>query len=167
MITIRNLILSIIDWFHRPFKNVIPIQTFRYIATGGSNTVLDIFLYYISYNFIIKKRMVDLGLVTLSPHIAALFMSFSVTFFSGFLLAKYITFNDSLLRGRIQLFRYFVTVLVCIILNYIFMKVFVDMCHIYPTPSKILTTCLVVVYSYFSQKYFTFKTSANDVDNTN
>ncbi len=162
MLTIRDLILQLLDWFHRPFRKVIPVQTFRYMATGGSNTALDIFLYYISYNYIIKKRMVDLKIVTLSPHIAALFMSFSVTFFTGFLLAKYITFNESLLRGRIQLFRYFITVLVCIILNYIFMKLFVEVCHIYPTPSKILTTCLVVIYSYFSQKYFSFKAGGND-----
>lgn len=167
MLTIRDLILQILDWLHRPFRKTISAETFRYMATGGSNTVLDILLYYVSYNFIVKKRMIDLKVVTLSPHIAALFMSFSVTFCTGFLLAKYITFNESLLRGRIQLFRYFVTVMVCIILNYIFMKLFVDICHIYPTPSKILTTCIVVVYSYFSQKYFTFKTSGNGTKQAN
>jgi putative flippase GtrA len=132
------------------------------MATGGSNTVFDIILYYISYHYILQKKMVDLKIVVLSPHIAALFMSFSVSFFTGFLLAKYITFRESMLHGRIQLLRYFVTVMVCIVLNYIFMKLFVDLCHIYPTPSKILTTGLVVIYSYFSQKYYTFQVKNNN-----
>lgn len=161
MLTLRHFILQLIDWFYKPFQKIIPEETFRYIATGGSNTVFDILLYYISYHYILQKELVDLKLIVLSRPIAALFMSFSVSFFTGFLLAKYITFQESMLHGRIQLFRYFVTVLVCIVLNYIFMKLFVDICHIYPTPSKILTTCLVVVYSYFSQKHYTFQIKKN------
>jgi putative flippase GtrA len=156
-VKIQLLIIQIIDWLYKPFRNIIPLQTFRYAVTGGTNTSFDILLYFISYNYIIKKKMISLKIITISPHIAAFLMSFSITFFTGFLLAKYITFQESLLRGRIQLFRYFVTVLVCMVLNYAFLKIFVEVCHIYPTPSKIITTILVVIYSYFSQKYFSFQ----------
>ena len=133
-----------------------PKETFRYAFCGGTNTALDIFLFFISYNFILKKQILHLKIISISPHIASFMMVFPITFTTGFLLSKYITFTESSLRGRIQLFRYFVTVFVCIILNYIFLKLFVDVCGFYATPSKILTTLLVVVYSYFSQKYFTF-----------
>ena len=56
-----------------------------------------------------------------------------------------------------QLFRYAVLVGMCIILNYVFLKMFVEVWNIYPTPSKILTTALVAVFSYISQRKFTFK----------
>lgn len=154
---LRDLIITVIDWFYIPFQKILPIDTFRYAACGGANTAFDLFLYFLTYNFILKKHMVDLGLISISPHIAAFFIVFPITFITGFLLSKYITFTESALKGRIQLFRYGVTVLVCIFLNYIFLKLFVDVCGFYPTISKLLTTGLVIIYSFFSQKYFTFK----------
>jgi len=153
----RNILLLIIDWFYKPFARFINIDTFRYAFCGGMNTTLDIFLYFIFYNFVLYKHAVDLHIFTMAPHIAAFFMVFPITFSTGFMLSKFVTFRESELHGRIQLFRYGVTVLVCIVLNYIFLKLFVDVCGIYATPSKVLTTGLVVIYSYFSQKHYTFK----------
>jgi putative flippase GtrA len=154
---LRQLILRLIDWFYKPFQKYIPIETFRYAVCGGSNTTLDIFLYFFTYNFILKKKIVDLKVISISPHIAAFMMVFPITFVSGFWLSKYITFSHSDLRGRIQLFRYGITVLICIFLNYVLLRFFVEYFGIYPTPSKILTTFFVVIYSYFSQKHYTFK----------
>jgi putative flippase GtrA len=147
-----------IDWIHKPFRKYVPIETFRYGASGGLNTSLDIFLYFVCYNFVLKKNIVHLAFFSVSPYIASFMMVFPITFTTGFLLSKYITFSDSYLHGRVQLMRYGLTVLVCIVLNYILLKFFVEICGIFPTPSKILTTGVVIIYSYFSQKYFTFKT---------
>ena len=155
---IRDYIRKFIDWLYIPFKSYVPLETFRYGISGGVNTSFDIFLYFITYNFILKKKIVSLGLFSISPYIASFLMVFPITFTTGFLLSKYITFSHSELHGRIQLFRYGLTVFVCIILNYILLKFFVEICGLYPTPSKILTTGIVVIYSYFSQKYYTFKT---------
>lgn len=162
---IKNLIKGFIDWLHIPFRNLIPLETFRYGVSGGVNTSLDIFLYFVTYNYILKKNVLYLPFIAIKPHIAAFLMVFPVTFSSGFLLSKYITFSESMLRGRVQLIRYGITVSVCIILNYIFLKIFVEYFGIYPTLSKILTTFIVVIYSYFSQKYFTFKTEGNLIRN--
>ena len=93
-------------WFYPPFKKFIPEQTFRYAATGGANSVLDIILYFTFYNFVLKKEILDLGFIAISPHIAAFLMSFSITFPTGFLLAKFISFPGSYLRKRIQILRY-------------------------------------------------------------
>jgi len=158
--TIRNKIIEIIDWFYKPFNKYIPMpeQTFRYAFCGGANTAFDIFLYFITYHYVLDKEIVDLGFVAISPHIAAFMFVFPVTFTTGFLLSKYITFTQSYLRGRVQLFRYGLTVIGSIILNYLFLKLFVEYCGFYPTPSKILTTGIVIIYSYLSQKHFTFRT---------
>jgi putative flippase GtrA len=156
---IRLLIIQIIDYFHTPFRKIIPRETFRYGATGGFNTLLDIFLYFICYNYILDKKIVDFQIVSVSPHIAAFLIVFPITFFTGFLLAKYITFTESEIRGRIQLIRYVISVSGSIFLNYVFLKVLVEFGGLWPTLAKIITTVIVVVYSYFAQKFFTFKTS--------
>lgn len=154
---LRNQCLKIIYWFHQFFPKI-PIETFRYGATGGFNTLLDIFLYFLCYNFVVGKNFVDLYFIKVSPHIAAFLIVFPITFSTGFLFAKFITFTNSDLRGRIQLFRYIISVSGAIILNYLFLKIFVEIFMIWPTIAKIITTCIVVVYSYIVQRYFTFKT---------
>jgi putative flippase GtrA len=62
------------------------------------------------------------------------------------------------LRHRSQLFRYLLVTFICMALNYVLLKLFVDYLGWYPTPSKILTTAIVVVVSYTSQTFFFFKT---------
>ena len=153
----RNILLLIIDWFYKPFARFINIDTFRYAFCGGMNTTLDIFLYFIFYNFVLYKHAVDLHIFTMAPHIAAFFMVFPITFSTGFMLSKFVTFRESELHGRIQLFRYGVTVLVCIVLNYIFLKLFVEQFHWYPTVSKAVATVIIAIYSYLSQKHYTFR----------
>jgi putative flippase GtrA len=155
--TIRDIIQDLVDWVYIPFKKFIPAQTFRYAVCGGSNTVLDIVLYFICYNFVLKKHMVDLHFVAITPHIASFLIVFPITFSTGFILSKYITFPESQIRRRIQFFRYGLTVFGAIILNYILLKLFVEQFGIYPTPSKILTAGIVILYSYFSNKHYTFK----------
>lgn len=155
---LKGWIISIIDFFYAPFRKLMPIQTFRYAACGGGNTILDIFLYFLAYNYVLRKEIVYTPAGAISPHIAAFLISFAISFPTGYMLNRYIVFPGSILKGRVQLFRYFMLVLVCIYLNYIFIKLFVEHFHIYPTISKMLTTVIVVAFSYFTQKNFTFKT---------
>jgi putative flippase GtrA len=156
-----NRIVTFIHWgidlFYPLFKKIMPLQTFRYAACGGGNTLLDIILFYISYNFILHKEMVHTPWITLSPHIAAFLMSFVVTFPVGFFLSRYVVFEGSGVRKREQLPKYMIVVGGAILLNYFFLKVFVETFHMYATLAKICTTFFVVAFSYFSQKYFTFK----------
>jgi putative flippase GtrA len=161
---LRGWIMATIDFLYIPFRKLMPIQTFRYAACGGGNTLLDIFLYFLSYNFILRKQIIFTPLGAISPHIAAFLMSFAISFPTGYLLNRFIVFPGSILRGRVQLLRYFILVLVCVYLNYIFIKLFVEHFHIFPTVSKMLTTVIVVSFSYFTQKYFTFKTSRLDAE---
>lgn len=152
----RKTIISVADWFYKPFSRFIPLVTFRYGFTGGLNTAFDIFLYFIFYNFVFNKQNLDLSFITISPHIAAFLFVFPITFTTGFMLAKYVTFTQSTFRGKKQLLRYGLTVIGAIILNYILLKFFVETCFLWATFAKILTTVLVVIYSYFMQRYFTF-----------
>jgi len=153
-------IRNTIDRFYLPVFKFISPEVFRYAVTGGLNTILDLLLYFVTYRYLLDRNIVDLGFVSIGAHIAAFLLVFPVTFTTGFLLAKYITFNASELRGRIQLFRYGLTVFGSIMLNYIFLKLFVEYFGWYATFSKGVTTIIVVLYSYISQRYFSFKTAS-------
>ncbi len=152
-----GIIEKLLDLTYPFFSRFMNRMTYRYAACGGSNTILDIFLFFISYNFIFRKQMVHLPFLTISPHIASFLLSFCVTFPIGFLLNRYVVFKGSVIAGRIQLFRYSLTVLGSLFLNYVFLKLFVEVMHMYPTIAKIITTFIVVAFSYLSQSYFTFK----------
>jgi putative flippase GtrA len=154
---VRNLILQTVDFFYPLFRRFMPLQTFRYAACGGFNTVLDISLFFIAYNFILLKQPVQIGQLTIVAHIASFLMSFLITFPIGFYLSRYVVFQETNVAKARQLGKYFMVVLSCLVMNYIFLKLFVDLMGWYPTPSKILTTFFVVAFSYFSQKNFTFK----------
>jgi len=146
-----------IDFFYPPFRKFFPLQLFRYGVTGGANMGFDWVLYFLTYNFILKKEMLHLGFVTLSSHIAALFIVMPITFVTGFLLQKYVTFSASELKARVQVVRYFEVLAVNILLNYFGLKLFVDLLNIYPTPSKMLVTVVATTFSYLMQKYYSFR----------
>jgi putative flippase GtrA len=131
---------------------------------GSSTAMLDLVVYFLSYNFLFHKESVPIGSAHIGAHIAAFGVSFLVSFPYGFLMNKYIVFTSSSLKGRVQFFRYTLIVISCIGLNYIFLKLFVEFFHWYATPSKALTTALVAVYSYISQQLFSFKSHKTNTD---
>ena len=82
---IAQKIGSLIDKFYiRPISKFIPQEVFRYGVCGGANMVLDIVWYFIIYHYIVALRYIDLGVVVISPHVAALIIVFPITFFHGF-----------------------------------------------------------------------------------
>jgi putative flippase GtrA len=154
---IRKFILSFVDFFYPLFRRFMPLQTFRYAACGGGNTLLNIFLLYIFYNYLFKKEVVDIGFFAFEPYTAAFILAFCITFPIGFYLSMYVVFPGAVLRRRVQLFRYFVVVVACIIINYLLgIKLFVETFGWYPTPSMALTAVIVVAFSYVSQRHFSF-----------
>ena len=157
---LKGWILAIIDFFYIPFRKLMPIQTFRYAACGGGNTVLDIIIYTTAFRYLVSHHfeVVYTPAGAISAHIAAFLIAFMVSFPTGYFLNRFIVFPGSILRGRVQLFRYFILVLLCIFLNYIFLKLFVELFGIYAPYAKMLTTIIVVSFSYLTQKHFTFKT---------
>lgn len=49
------------------------------------------------------------------------------------------------------------TVVGSILLNYACMKFLVEVCGLWPTPSKCITSLAVALYSYLAARYYTFK----------
>lgn len=154
---VAAFIVRVLDLFYPLFRRWMPYQTFRYAACGGGNTALGVFVFFIGYNFIFKKEIVHTPIIALSPHIAAMVLSFLVTFPLGFYLARYVVFPGSFMRKRHQLFRYFLSTIGSLLLNYFNLKIMVDILGFYPTISQILNVGIVVTFSYLMQKYFAFR----------
>ena len=125
--------------------------------------VLDWLLYFLIYNFVIGHDLVYFQLSTfnfqlcLTPHIATLCIVFPITLLTGFWLNKYVTFTQSTLHGARQLVRYVLIVAVNLLINYVGLKLCVEVLGWYPTPSKIVITLITVLVSFFGQKYYSFR----------
>ena len=156
----QRVILNFIDFFHVPFSRWIPKATFRYLVTGGSTAALGVIIYFIVYNFILHQQGFQLPFIFISGPIAALLIELCITFPTGFLLNKYLVFTDSDLKGRVQFFRYGTIVSINILLNYALIKLMVEVLHFYPTVSKFFTTIIIAIFSYFSQKNYSFGSKA-------
>ena len=157
----RSLILQVVDFFYPLFKKIIPLQTFRYAACGGFNTLLSISLYIIAYHFIFIEETIQLTTnFAISREIAADYLfAFWISFPIGFYLSRYVVFQESILKRRVQLFRYFIVACGAIGLNYFFLKFFVTFFNMPGPPAKIITSFIVIAFSYFSQRNFSFKTN--------
>lgn len=160
---LSELIIKGVDLFYlRPVAALVPLQTYRYAVCGGANMVLDAVWYFVIYHFIVAERFFDLGVVVISPHIASMCLVFPITFFNGFWLNRHVAFRHSPLSGGVQLFRYALSIGGSLLLTYLGLKFFVEVCHFWPTPSKLLTTVITVIYSFLAAKYFTFRGSIPD-----
>ncbi len=153
-----NNFTRLIDFFYPPFRRIFSKQTFRYAACGGFNTVLGLIVFYIGFYFVFKEQYADLGFFVFEPHSAALIASSIVSFSVGFLLNKYVVFTASYLRGRVQLFRYLLTFLVNLVLNYLLLKLLVEYLHWNVMLSQVITIAFITLLSYVLQKHFTFHT---------
>ncbi|MGV3528807.1 MAG: GtrA family protein [Flavisolibacter sp.] len=155
----RSLIFSFLDIFYPMFRKFMPLQTYHYAACGGSNTLFNIFLYHMFYNYLFHKQVVHVGFLAFTPHIASFILAFFITFPIGFYLSMFIVFQGSFLRRRIQLIRYFMVAMACVVLNYVLLKLFIEVLGWYehPTLSLALTAAIVVAFSYISQRYFSFQ----------
>lgn len=154
---IAEIIGKVIDSLYiRPISHIVPNSVFRYGVCGGVNMTLDIVWYYLILHYIVAERFIDLGFLVISPHIAALIVVFPITFFTGFWLNRNVAFRASSFGQGKQLFRYTLSVAGSILLNYVCLKFFVEVCHIWATPSKALTTVVSVAYSYLVGRHFTF-----------
>ena len=156
---VRAAIFKVLDIFYPLFRRFMPLQTYHYAACGGVNTVLTLFVYFVSYNYLFEKEVFQLGVFAFKPHIAALFVSFLVSLPVGFYLSMYVIFKGSYLKRRTQFMRYFAVILGCMVIDYVGLKLFVEYIGWFPTPSKMLTTGIVILFNYFSQRHFSFRTA--------
>jgi putative flippase GtrA len=134
-----------------------PEQTYLYAACGGINLVWDIFVRLVTYHLVLEKQNFVTPFYTFSPDIAAFLVAFAHSFPVGFFMSKYVVWTDSNIGGRKQLFRYFVVVMLCFMLNIGFIKLFAHVFNLMFLPSALLAAVFVIITSYLLQRFFSFK----------
>ena len=155
---ISKTITRIIDTFYiGPFRRIMPLQTFRYAACGGSNLVLNWLVYALLYDVVLQFDFLNLGVVYVSRHIAALAITLPITLLTGYLLQSRISFAGSPLGDKVSSLRYLITTLGSLAINYICLKVLVEWCGLYAPLAQVLTSLITIVYSYLLQKHWTFR----------
>jgi putative flippase GtrA len=157
----RKLALRFIDFFYPPFQKWLSLATFRYMASGGVTVTSGVVFYYLIYNYVLHQKNIQVFNFLITAPIAALMLESMVTFLVGFTLNKYLVFTQSNLKGRVQLFRYATVYGTNILLNYALMKILVEVFLFYPTLAKTTITIVLAIFSYFSQKHFSFKVKKN------
>ncbi len=141
----------------KPLEGFIPRHTFRYGVCGVANSiVLDSIFYYLIYHYIVGERVIDLGVVAISAHIASMILVFPITFLIGFWLNRFVAFGATKQKVNPQMGRYALSVAGSIVLSYVALKFLVEVCAIWPTPAKTLSSIIVAIYSYLAARYFTF-----------
>jgi putative flippase GtrA len=153
----QQIITQILDFFYPIFSRFLNKQTYYYLACGGGNTLFGLVLYYLFYHYYFQKSIWDLGFIAFESHIASFILSFSITFPIGFFLSRYVVWSESSLRGRTQLVRHLIFVIISVFMNYGLLKLFVEIFHWWAMPSQILTTVIIVIFSYISQRFISFK----------
>ena len=156
-------LISVVDALYiKPLHGLVSRNLFGYGLCGAVNMALDIVWYFLIYHYVVCENYVDLGFVVISPHILSLFIVFPITFFTGFWLNRHVAFRATKVSSGKQLWRYALSVVGSILINYVCMKLFVEVCAIWPTPSKMLTTVVSVCYSYLMARYVTFMPDSED-----
>jgi len=155
---LRTRILAVIDFFYPPFKKVIGQQTFRYAVCGGSNALLNLLVFSLSYNLIFTTDLVyPLG-IAITRYIAAYLIALSISFPIGFLLNKYVVFQQSNLQGKVQLLRYASLTITNIFLDYLLLHLLIGYFGLWATGSQAFIIVILSLISYLYQTYYSFKT---------
>lgn len=154
----HQFIVNFLDVFYPLFKRFMNKRTYHYLACGGGNTLLALVLYSFSFNTILNKENFNLGFIEFKPHIGAFLISFLITFPIGFLLSRYVVWHESNLSWKKQFIRHMTFVMLSSIMNYFLLKLFVEIMHWQAMLSQVVATLIIVIFSYLTQRFITFKT---------
>lgn len=153
-----RLINRLIDLIYIKPLRFVPLNTFRYAVVGGANALFNMVLYWFCYNYILHQEDTNFGFVVISAATLSFFITFVITFCSGFWLTRNIAFAGSALRGREQAFRYAQVVTTNIAINYfVGLQLFVKVLGIYPSISNASIQVITIIFSYLMQRFYTFK----------
>lgn len=154
-----DFLSRLIDLFYvKPLRRLVPHETFRYAATGGLNMALDVAIYFVMFHYVLQKQDTSIfGLVVVSAPVMAFAVAFAATFVTGFWLTRTLAFGGSKLCGATQLFRYAQVVALNLLVNYLGIKLLVDIWDLFPTPSYLFLKFVTIAVSYVASKYYTFR----------
>lgn len=139
-------------------RQFLPFQVYAYLSLGAVNTLLNIALYILFYQFIFPKTDFLLYGLKIESYTLSLVIAFLLTIPTGFWLSKHFAFvskqkDKSTLK---QMGKYVLVVLQGLLTDYLLLIAFILYISVEPISAKILSTLIVVCINFLLQKYFTF-----------
>lgn len=144
-------------------NKILQLKLIRYGIAAAVATVVDVFIYFIAFNFIYRKQDLHLfNFMVLSAPTASLILSYSCGLLTNFTITKYFVFTESDLRGHHQLMRYIMVAVLILFLNYAFMSFLIKTLDWYPTIARATSAVTVGMLSFIIHKAFSFKVSKEE-----
>ncbi len=137
-------------------KKVFRLRVVRYFFTAITATSVDVFVYFLAYNYVIKKHDLHLSSLTIGAPTVALMISFCFGLTTNFYLTRKFVFTESDLRVRHQLMRYTTVALGALVLNYFLMNFLIKEFQWYPTLARATAAVSIGVISFVVHKTFSF-----------
>lgn len=157
---LKKGITFLLNVFYPLFRKWMSFQVYAYLAVGAANTLLNILLFIVFYQFVLPQGEIEVLGFGLASYTIALVLAFILTVPTGFWLSKYFAFTDAednRKENTKQLGKYFLVVLQGLGSDYLLLKGLIVFTGMLPTAAKIVSTVIVVTVNYLLQKYFTFK----------
>jgi putative flippase GtrA len=143
------------------FRSFLKNKIIRYFFSAGIATAVDVFVYFLAFNFIYEKQDIHLfNLMTLSAPTGSLILSYTCGLLTNFLITKYLVFTESDLQGIHQLARYVLVALLILLLNYLFMSFLIKILGWYPTFSRIVSAISIGLLSFIIHKFYSFRVTS-------
>jgi putative flippase GtrA len=133
-------------------------KPFRYLATAGIATVVDVSVYFVMFNYIIKKTNLEIGELIIGAPTLSLILSFTCGLMTNFFLTKNFVFDNSDLKSSSQFIRFVVVAIAVFISNYYLMNFLIKVMDWYPTLSRGFSAISIGVLSFLTHKTFSFRT---------
>lgn len=130
------------------------IKVVLYLFVGGTAALIEWALFYLFFNFVLAPLSLGLGALTLISTSLAFTLSTLYHYFLGNVLV--FDSGSRYKRGK-ELTLVFIVSIMGLAFNLILMYLFVALWHWQPMLSKVLASCIVVVWNYLSRKKWIFR----------
>jgi len=145
-------------------NKVLHSKIFRYFISAGIATVVDISIFYLSYNYIFEKQpFYFTDKIAISAPTLSLILSTTCGVTTNFLITKIFVFHESTLKTHKQVFRYVLVALFVLSLNYFTMTFLIKNLDWYPTIARTFAALSIGVLSFIIHKYFSFRVNNKDL----
>ncbi|MEO8147767.1 MAG: GtrA family protein [Bacteroidia bacterium] len=143
-------------------------KVFRYFIAAGLATVVDISVYFVMFNYILKKQVVPVpflnDFVFQAPTVS-LAISYSCGLVTNFSITKFFVFHESTMKTRYQLIRFIGVAIMILGLNYLLMTFLIRQLDWFPTVARTFSALSIGVLSFTIHKSFSFKVKKADNPN--
>lgn len=130
------------------------IKVVLYLFVGGTAALVEWGLFYL----LLHHLLTGLGLGVTELTMTATALAFSLSTLYHYFLGNILVFDSGSRYGRSkELSLVFAVSIMGLLFNLLLMYIFVSLLQWQPMASKVLTSCIVVVWNYLSRKKWIFR----------